>query len=91
MHRVDEGLGAHLSWGSGGQQGVVAELAQGVEAALEQLAGQRETGAVAAQAFGGLVVVAAVGAAGAPRGLGRFEQRPAQRRRSLAGLICGAG
>jgi hypothetical protein len=30
VHRVDGGLGAHLSFDSDGRQGVVAELAQGV-------------------------------------------------------------
>jgi hypothetical protein len=55
-----------------------------VEAALEQLAGEREAGAVAAQALGGLVVVGAVGTARPPRGLGGLEQRPSQRRRALA-------
>jgi hypothetical protein len=44
-----------------------------VEAALEQLAREREAGAVAAEPVGGLVVIDAVGAAGAARGLGRFE------------------
>src|SRR3954464_5188069 len=42
---------------SGGSQGFVAEFAQGVEAALEQLAREREAGAVAAEAVGGLLVV----------------------------------
>src|SRR5439155_6060100 len=46
VHRSDRGLGAHRER-SGGLQSVVAELAQGVEAALEQLARERETGTVA--------------------------------------------
>ena len=60
-----------------------------MEAALEQLAREREAGAVAAEAFGGLVVVGAVGAAGAAGGLGGLEQRPAQRGWSLAGEMAG--
>jgi hypothetical protein len=70
-------------------QGLVAELAQDVEAALEQLAGEGEAGAVAAESLGGLVVVGAVGAAGPPRGLGGFVERPTQRGRSLAGEVSG--
>src|SRR3954471_25088677 len=70
---------------SGGRQGLVAELAQDVEAALEEVARQRQAGAVAAEALGGLVVVGAVGAAGTAGGLGGLEQRPTQGRRSLAG------
>jgi hypothetical protein len=74
---------------SGGQQALVAEFAQRVKAALEQLAREREAGAVAAEAFGRLVVVGAVGAAGPPRGLGGLEQCPAQGRWSLAGEVPG--
>ena len=69
---------------SDGLERLVAEFAQRVEAALQELAGEREAGAVAAEALGGLVVVAAVGTAGAARGLGRLEQRPAQSGRPLA-------
>src|SRR3954462_14936040 len=74
---------------SDGLERLVAEFAQGVEAALEQLAREREAGAVAAEALGGLVVVAAVGAAGPAGGLGGLEERPAQRRRALAGEVSG--
>lgn len=42
------------------REGVLAELAQCVVAAFEQLACERETGAVAAEALGGLLVVGAV-------------------------------
>ena len=70
-------------------QGLVAELAQDVEAALKQLAGEGEAGAVAAEPLGGLVVVGAVGAARPARGLGGFLERPAQRGRSLAGEVPG--
>ena len=74
---------------SGGRQALVAEVAQGVEAALEQLAGEGEAGAVAAEALGGLVVVRPVGAAGPTRRLGGLEERPAQRRWSLAREVAG--
>src|SRR5687768_2177559 len=67
-----------------GLERLVAEFAQGVEAALEQLAGQGEAGAIAAETAGGLVVVAAVGAARPAGGLGGLEQCPAERRRPLA-------
>src|SRR5437867_10980297 len=55
---------------SGGRQGVLAEFAQGVVAALERYAGEREADAVATEALGGLVVVGAVGACGSAGGLG---------------------
>ena len=59
-------------------------------AALEQLAGDGQARAVAAEARGGLLVVRAVGAAGAPGGrLGGLEERPAQRRRPLAREVSG--
>src|SRR5215211_2626774 len=61
------------------RQALVAEFAQGVEAALEQLARQGEAGAVAAETLGGLVVVGPVGAAGPARRLRGLEERPAQR------------
>src|SRR5215207_5508200 len=73
----------------GGLERLVAEFAQRVVAALEQLACQREAGAVAPETLGGLLVVTAVGAARPPGGLGGLEQRPAQRRRSLAGEVPG--
>ena len=58
---------------SDGLERLVAEFAQGVEAALEQLARERQARAVAAESVCGLVVVAAVGAAGPPRGLGGLK------------------
>jgi len=54
-------------------------------AALEQLAGQGETGAVTADPLCGLQVVRAVGAGREPGALRGFIQRPAQRGRALAG------
>jgi hypothetical protein len=63
-------------------KGLVAELAQDVEAALEQLASQGEARAVAAEPLGGLVVVGAVRAAGPARSLRGFVKRPAQRGRA---------
>src|SRR3954452_7645153 len=87
-HRSDRRAG-RAPKRSGGRQGLVAELAQGVETALEEIAREREAGAVAAEALGGLVVVGAVGAAGTAGGLGGFEQRPTQRRRSLAREVSG--
>src|SRR3954447_21438133 len=74
---------------SRGLKRLVAELAQGVVAALEQLARDREAGAVAAEPLGCLEVVVAVGAAVATGGLGGLVERPAQRRRSLAGEMAG--
>jgi hypothetical protein len=59
---VSEGC-ARKPRGSGGLQRLVAELAQGVVAALEQLARDREAGAVAAESLGRLEVVVAIGAA----------------------------
>ncbi len=67
------------------RDGLVAEVFEEVVAAFEQLARERETGAVAADPLRELLVVGAVGAvreAGALRG---FVERPAQRGRSLAG------
>src|SRR3954447_21850987 len=46
--RIDVTEGWARTDGSGGREGVVAEFAQGVEAAFEQLARQGEAGAVAA-------------------------------------------
>src|SRR5437868_15445192 len=79
---------------SGGLQRLLAELAEGVEAALEQLARDRQAGAVAAQPLGGLFVVAAVGRSRAPRDLGRLVEGPAQRRAAPGGRDaprCGGG
>jgi hypothetical protein len=42
------------------REGVIAEFAQRVVAALEELARERETGAVATEALGGLLVVGAI-------------------------------
>jgi len=87
---VTEGLSrAWTGWGSGGLQGVVAELSEGVTAALAQLARDSQTRAVATEAFGGLVVVGAVGAGRAPRDLGGFIERPAQHWRPLARQVPG--
>jgi hypothetical protein len=49
---------------------LIAELAEGVVAALEQFAGERQAGAVAADPLRGLQVVGAVRAAGMPSLLG---------------------
>jgi hypothetical protein len=74
---------------SGRLQGLVSEFAQRVVAALEQLAGDSEAGAVAAEPRGGLLVVGVVGAARAASELGCFVERPAQRRRALAREVPG--
>jgi hypothetical protein len=74
---------------SRGLQRLVAELAQGVVAALEQLARDREARAVAAEPLGRLEVVVAVGAAVPAGRLGGFVERPAQRGRSLPGEVAG--
>jgi hypothetical protein len=73
-------------WG----QSVVAELAQRVIAAFEQLARERQARAVAAQLGGGLLVVGAIGRAWPAGDLGGLVQRPAQRRRALAGEMPGS-
>jgi hypothetical protein len=58
---IGRGVGcARITTLSGGRQCLLAELAQRVVAALEQLARDRQAGAVAAQALGGLPVVVAV-------------------------------
>ena len=62
---VSEGA-ARTSGGSCGLERLVAEFAQRVVAALEQLAGEREAGAVAAEPLGGLEVVGAVRASRVP-------------------------
>jgi hypothetical protein len=76
--------------GLGGLQRLVFELAQGVIAALEQLAGDRQAGTVAAEPGGGLLVVGVVGTARAARELRRLVERPAQRGRALAGEVPGS-
>jgi hypothetical protein len=58
-----EGL-ARTNGFSRGRQGVLAEVSKRVVAAFEELAGEREAGAVAADPLGGLQVVVAIGAAG---------------------------
>ena len=79
---------------SGRLQGLRAELAQGVVAALQELAGDRQAGAVGAEPGRRLDVVAVVGRAGSPRALGGLnsaqrsadgpwrESRPGVRRES---------
>jgi hypothetical protein len=89
-HRGEVGLRAHRPPdGSGGLQGLVAEFAQDVVAALEQFACECEAGAVAAESFGGLVVVGAVGVAGPACGLRGLIERPTQRGRPLAREVPG--
>src|SRR5215207_1646696 len=87
------GLGARTraADGSGdGLQGVVAELAQRVMRAAQQLAGDGEDGAVLAEALLELQVVGVVGRAGLAGRFGGLEGGPAQRGRSLAGEMAGA-
>src|SRR3954452_25292155 len=67
-----------------GCERLLAELAQRVVAALEQLARDRETGAGAAEALRGLAVVVAVRAPVSGGAQGGLEQRPARRWRALA-------
>jgi hypothetical protein len=59
-HRCDEGLGAHREV-SDRLQRLRAELAQGVVAALQELARDREAGAVAAEPACGFDVVTVIG------------------------------
>jgi hypothetical protein len=68
---------------------LVAEAAQEVVAAFEELACDRDACPVAADPLGELFVIGPVGAARATRGLRGFIERPAQRRRSLAGQVSG--
>src|SRR4051794_14641765 len=70
-----------------GLQGLLAEFAQRVVAALEQFARDGQAGAVAAEPFGRLLVVVVVGGARAAGALGGLEERPAQRWRALAGEV----
>jgi hypothetical protein len=72
-----------------GGQGLIAEVAQGVVAAFEEFAREREAGSVTADPLGGLQVVLAVGAARMPRLLRGFVQSPAQRGRPLAAQMPG--
>ena len=74
---------------SGGLQGVLAELAQRVVAALQELARDREARSITADPLGGLEVVVAVGAAWVTRDLRGFVQRPPERRWSLTGEMAG--
>ena len=57
--------------------------------AREQLAGDRQAGAISAQPLGGLLVVATVGRVRMARHLGGLIERPAKRRRTLAGEVAG--
>src|SRR5205085_9640903 len=68
---------------------LLPELAQGVVAALEEPARDRQAGAVAAEPLGSLGVVGAVGALRPARDLGGLVQRPAKRRRTLPGEVAG--
>src|SRR5512132_2602870 len=80
---------ARANGSSGGRERLLAELAQRVVAALEQLACHRQPRAGAAEALGRLAVIITVRAPGpgsAERGL---EQRPPQRRRPLAAQMPG--
>src|SRR4051812_7975745 len=80
---------APTAGGSGGGEGVVAELTQDVVTAFEEFARQRQTCAVAAKPFGDLIVVGTVRAAWPARGLRGFVKRPAQRGRALPGEMSG--
>src|SRR5215218_260094 len=71
------------------RQRLLAELAQRVVAALEQLARDRQPGAGAAYALRGLAVVVAVRAPAPGRAERGLEQRPPQRRRTLAAQMPG--
>jgi len=76
--------------GSGvGRERLLAEVYEDVLAALEQLACEREAGAVATDPGRQLLVVGAVRARREAGALGRLIQRPAQRRWSLAGEVPG--
>jgi hypothetical protein len=65
---VSEGL-TRIGGRSGGQERFLAELAQGVVAALEELPRDGQAGAVTSDPLGGLQIVGAVGAAWATRDL----------------------
>ena len=66
-----------------GSRALVAERAEEVVAAFQELARDRDARAVAADPRGELFVVGAVRAAGTTRGLRGFVERPAQRGWSL--------
>lgn len=72
-----------------GRERLVAEFFEGVVAAFEQLASEREARAVTADPLGELQVVAAVGAGWEPRALRGLIERPAQRWWSLTGEMPG--
>ena len=72
-----------------GVERVVAEGFEEVVAAFEQLAREREAGAVPADPRGELLVVGAVGAGREAGALRCFVERPAQRGRALAGEMPG--
>ena len=57
--------------------------------AFEEVARDRDAGAVVPESLRGLAVVGVVGGAGAGRGLGGLIQRPAQDRWSLAAEVAG--
>ena len=67
----------------------LAEVFEGVVAAFEQLARERQAGAVASEPLGGLQEVVAVRRALAAGGLSGLIQRPAQSGRALAGEVPG--
>src|SRR6266540_6205508 len=85
---VDRGAGAQqstrsgrlLEGGAGGGPGLLAQLAQRVIAAADELAGDRKGRPLAAEVIGEAYVVVVIGRAGAGRGLGCLKQRPAQHR-----------
>src|SRR3954464_8403822 len=83
VHRRDRGLRAPTEL-SGGRDRLLAEVSERVKAALEQLAGDGQAGAIAAESLRCLEVVVVVGRGGPARALRGLEQRPAQRGWSLA-------
>ena len=85
---ADVGRGAHED-DSCGRERLVAEVFEGVVAAFEEVARDREAGAVVPESLRGLAVVGVVGGAGLTRGLGCLVERPAQDRWSLAGEVAG--
>src|SRR6187551_2681889 len=80
---------ARANEASGGRQRLLAEFAQRVVAALEQLARDGQARARGAGALGRLAVVVAVRAAAPRRAQRGLEQRPAQRRWALAAQVPG--
>ena len=87
VHLVIVGLPRDRCGGSAGDgiERHVAETAQEVVATFQELACDRDARAVPAHPLGGGELVLAVGAARAPRRLGGFIERPAQRGWPLAG------